>query len=144
MYKKLKVSKVKFTNFLEKFDNGENLKTEEIEQCNLYIKLVLNLIIGLTKLDTSLRKLIPRYLNGFFDFLLEIFNNNETKIRNYVLIIIFNLLKEVDICEIYGSVIYETIFNKMINSIITLYQVPIKDSKDKKLEQKLSSELVSY
>jgi len=86
--------------------------------------------------------LIPRYLDSFFDFVLEIFNNHETKIRNYVLIVIFNLLKEVDICEMYGSIIYETIYNKIINTNITLYQQPIKDLKEKKSEQRISNELV--
>ena len=33
MYKKLKLTKNSFTNFVNKFENGEKIKTDEIEQC---------------------------------------------------------------------------------------------------------------
>ncbi len=56
--------------------------------------------------------------------------------------VIFNLFKEVDICEMYGSIIYETIYNKIINTNVILYQQPIKDIKEKRSEQRLSNELV--
>ena len=87
---------------------------------------------------------MPKYLDGFFEFLLEISNNHDPKIRNYILIIIFNMFKEVVICETFGSHLFEPIFNNFIKLNVILYQEPLKEQKDKREEQKLSKELVSY
>lgn len=70
---------------------------------------------------------------------MEIFNKFGSKINNFILIIIFNLLKELAICDKYGEALYKSILQFLFQTDIILYQDP---AKDKKKVQNLSTELV--
>ena len=96
------------------------------------------MLMSLTKYDTTFRKLISKYFEGLFDVLLEIYNKCDIKINNYILIIIFNFVKELNVCDSFGKVIYETLFNHFFKIVIVLYCNP-----ETKLEIKVSSELVN-
>ena len=101
--------------------------------------LVLTSIMRITRFDTFFRKIIPSYFDNFFEIILEIFTKIDIKTNNYILIIIFNLLKELALCDKYGNQVYQSIIHYLLSIDIILYRDPLKD---KKKEQKISNEIV--